>query len=42
MHPTPLRGLKIVAILDAIFCSTALPIYWCGAANAQIVVCILR
>jgi hypothetical protein len=32
---TPLRGRKIVRILKADFSSTAIPIYHCGAANAQ-------
>ncbi len=35
MHPTPLRGPKIVGILEGGFRSTAFPIYWCGAGDGQ-------
>jgi hypothetical protein len=34
-QPTPLRVDKILAILARGFCSTAFPVYWCGAAEAQ-------
>jgi hypothetical protein len=33
LEPTPLCGLKIVAILEAGFGSNVLPIYRCGAAQ---------
>ena len=35
MHPTPLRGLKIVAILKGRLGSTLIAIYWSGAGDAQ-------
>jgi len=37
MHPTPLRGLKIVRILKAGFSSTAFSIYQRGAGDGQAV-----
>jgi len=32
-QPTPLRGPKIVGILESGFLLTLIPIYWCGAAE---------
>jgi hypothetical protein len=37
MHPTPLCGHEIVAILQAGISSTAFPIYRCGAGDGQLV-----
>ena len=36
-QPTPLRGPKIVRILNADFSSTVISVYGCGAAKRQAV-----
>jgi hypothetical protein len=35
IQPTPLRGPKIVGILQSAFVLTDVPIYRCGAADGQ-------